>query len=250
MIETCPSWINGQWSVASKQHLPLATTRSNIKTTYVMLVNGTSSSIYNTTGYSDRAETFLCQTSIFDELNYVGSTIYVDIKYEVGINVIERGLIYLDNTDPRSKIKLDFAPHNWCQRPRVSSGKDGARGLPTTRYSNGTCTTPLTTDNCPSWLQGHWKFFGNVHGGIASSTKWVINENLLYNKLENTTTAFGTISCKSIISEKFTVRLDIAYTSPSLWSGRILRTLAKRMDRNKISVLIPQLDGARHHLSL
>ena len=63
-------------------------------------------------------------------------------------------------------------------------------------------------------------------------------ENQLKNEISNATTAIAEISCEFLpISD--TVRLDIEYSSPSLWRGRIFRALVKKIDRRKIEGLMP-----------
>ena len=87
------------------KYLPLINTFSNIENSYTMIVNGTRSSINNISGHNDRIESIFCRASSFNEINYIGTTISVDIKYNVGIDAIERGLIFLADTDPRSETK-------------------------------------------------------------------------------------------------------------------------------------------------
>ena len=236
LTQICPPWIDGNWLVNSNKILPLVGSSSGISSIYNMAVNGTTSQIYNITGFKDRSQTIHCDRSTFQESAYVGNVLKVDVKYQLDIEVIERGQIHLSKADPLSHIHMDIAPHNWCQRPRYSSIKENRDSTQVTRVANGTCATPKTTEKCPSWLQGHWKFFH----GTKTSSKWIILESQLKNEISNTTTALAEISCE-VLPIPDTVRLDIEYVSPSLWNGRIFRTLLKKFDRRKIGVLIPPI---------
>ena len=89
LAQICPPWVDGHWFINSNKILPLVRSSSGISSVYNMRVNGTSSQVYNITGFKDRSQTIYCDKSTFQKSTYVGDVLKVDLKYQLDIEVIE-----------------------------------------------------------------------------------------------------------------------------------------------------------------
>ena len=56
LAQICPPWVDGHWFINSNKILPLVRSSSGISSVYNMRVNGTSSQVYNITGFKDRSQ--------------------------------------------------------------------------------------------------------------------------------------------------------------------------------------------------